>query len=47
VLLLSHGRVLLEGNPRTLPQEHGASSLEELFIRVAREPLIDPKGAAA
>jgi ABC-2 type transport system ATP-binding protein len=47
VLLLSHGKVLLAGNPRTLPQEHGASSLEELFIRVAREPLIDPKGTAA
>ena len=39
VLFLSHGRVLLEGNPRTLPQEHGKSTLEELFITVAREPL--------
>jgi len=39
VLLLSHGRILLEGNPLTLPHEHGAASLEELFIRVAREPL--------
>jgi len=39
VLFLSHGRVLLEGNPRTLPQEHGKSTLEELFIAVAREPL--------
>jgi ABC-2 type transport system ATP-binding protein len=39
VLLLSHGRILLEGDPRTLPQEHGAASLEELFIRMAREPL--------
>ncbi|HTV95772.1 MAG TPA: ABC transporter ATP-binding protein [Steroidobacteraceae bacterium] len=39
VLLLSRGRVLLEGDPNTLPREHGASSLEELFIRVAREPL--------
>jgi ABC-2 type transport system ATP-binding protein len=39
VLFLSHGRILLEGNPRTLPQEHGAASLEELFIRLAREPL--------
>jgi ABC-2 type transport system ATP-binding protein len=40
VLFLSHGRVLLEGNPRTLPQAHGSASLEELFIRVAREPLV-------
>jgi ABC-2 type transport system ATP-binding protein len=41
VLFLSHGRVLLEGNPKTLPAEHGAATLEELFIRVAREPLAD------
>jgi ABC-2 type transport system ATP-binding protein len=39
VLFLSHGRVLLEGNPKTLPHEHGKSTLEELFIAVAREPL--------
>jgi ABC-2 type transport system ATP-binding protein len=39
VLFLSHGHVLLEGNPRTLPGEHGKSTLEELFIAVAREPL--------
>ena len=39
VLFLSHGRVLLEGDPKTLPGEHGSANLEELFIRVAREPL--------
>jgi ABC-2 type transport system ATP-binding protein len=39
VLFLSHGRVLLEGNPTTLPAEHGKDTLEELFIAVAREPL--------
>ena len=39
VLFLSHGSILLEGNPRTLPGEHGKSSLEELFITIAREPL--------
>jgi len=39
VLFLSKGRVLLEGDPRTLPAEHGKSTLEELFITVAREPL--------
>ncbi|MEM5790311.1 MAG: hypothetical protein AAGU11_23570, partial [Syntrophobacteraceae bacterium] len=39
VLFLSRGKILLEGNPRTLPGEHGRSSLEELFISVAREPL--------
>jgi ABC-2 type transport system ATP-binding protein len=42
VLFLSHGKALLEGNPRSLPAEHGAATLEELFIRVAREPLADP-----
>ncbi|MGE5238903.1 MAG: ABC transporter ATP-binding protein [Chloroflexota bacterium] len=39
VLFLSGGRILLEGNPRTLALEHGKKSLEELFIAVAREPL--------
>ncbi len=39
VLFLSHGRILLEGDPRALPGEHGQANLEELFITVAREPL--------
>jgi ABC-2 type transport system ATP-binding protein len=39
VLFLSRGRVLLEGDPRTLPREHGRASLEDLFVTVAREPL--------
>jgi ABC-2 type transport system ATP-binding protein len=39
VLFLSRGRILLEGDPRTLPAQHGKASLEELFIAVAREPL--------
>ena len=39
VLFLSHGAILLEGDPRTLPGEHGRATLEELFIAVAREPL--------
>ena len=39
VLFLSHGKVLLEGDPRKLPAEHGKETLEELFIAVAREPL--------
>jgi len=39
VLFLSHGRIMLEGNPKTLPDEHGLPTLEELFIAVAREPL--------
>jgi ABC-2 type transport system ATP-binding protein len=39
VLFLSHGKILLEGNPKTLPAEHRKENLEELFITVAREPL--------
>jgi ABC-2 type transport system ATP-binding protein len=39
ILFLSHGKILLEGDPKTLPQEHGKESLEELFIAIAREPL--------
>ena len=39
VLFLSHGKILLEGNPRKLPAQHGKETLEELFITVAREPL--------
>jgi ABC-2 type transport system ATP-binding protein len=42
VLFVSHGEIVLEGDPKRLPHEHGAATLEELFIRVARETL-DPK----
>jgi len=45
VLFLSHGKVLLEGNPRTLPAEHGSATLEDLFIRAARGPLTDARPA--
>jgi len=39
VLFLSHGKILLEGNPKTLAAEYGKKTLEELFITLAREPL--------
>jgi ABC-2 type transport system ATP-binding protein len=39
VLFLSRGKILLEGDPRALPAEHGKQTLEDLFIAVAREPL--------
>lgn len=39
VLFLSKGKILLEGDPRQLPGEHGKETLEELFIAVARESL--------
>jgi ABC-2 type transport system ATP-binding protein len=39
VLFLSKGKILIDGDPKTLPQEYGHETLEELFIAVAREPL--------
>jgi ABC-2 type transport system ATP-binding protein len=39
VLFLSKGKILLEGDPKQLPGAHGKTSLEELFVTVAREPL--------
>ena len=38
VLFLSHGEIILEGDPKALPGQHGLRTLEELFISVAREP---------
>jgi ABC-2 type transport system ATP-binding protein len=46
VLFLSRGKLLLEGDPNALPREHGAASLEDLFIRVAREPLTLPEATS-
>ena len=40
VLFMSRGRILLSGDPKTLPAQHGKKDLEELFITVAREPLL-------
>jgi ABC-2 type transport system ATP-binding protein len=45
VLFLSGGRVLLEGDPKTLPAQHGKENLEELFIAVAQTPLALEEGA--
>jgi ABC-2 type transport system ATP-binding protein len=39
VLFLSHGNILLSGDPKVLPAKYGKKDLEELFITVAREPL--------
>jgi ABC-2 type transport system ATP-binding protein len=43
VLFLSHGKILLQGDPKTLPSEHGMRTLDELFIHLAREPLRSPE----
>jgi ABC-2 type transport system ATP-binding protein len=39
VLFLSHGKILLSGDPNALPAAHGKKDLEELFIAMAREPV--------
>lgn len=39
VMFLSHGKILLEGDPKKLPAQYGKKNLEELFISVAKEPL--------
>ena len=39
VMFLSRGKILLAGDPRTLPAEHGKDTLEDLFVALAREPL--------
>ena len=45
VLFLSHGKILLQGDPKTLPQEYGKRNLEELFISIAHEkPGVDDGG---
>jgi ABC-2 type transport system ATP-binding protein len=38
VLFVSHGKILRQGDPRTLPAAHGKETLEELFIAVANQP---------
>lgn len=47
VLFLSRGKILLEGDPKSLPHTHGRADLEELFIAVAREPLTLDNGEAS
>ena len=39
VLFLSRGRILLEGDPKALPRQHGVTNLEDLFVQVANEQL--------
>jgi ABC-2 type transport system ATP-binding protein len=46
VLFLSRGRIVLAGDPKTLPREHGEASLDDLFVAVAHEALHN-EGAAA
>ena len=38
VLFLSHGRIILEGDPKRLPEQHGVATLDDLFVSVAGAP---------
>jgi ABC-2 type transport system ATP-binding protein len=46
VLFLSRGKILMEGEPEALVREHGAASLEDLFVEVAHESLGNGSHAA-
>lgn len=35
-MILAQGMIVLQGNPRDLPAQHGKETMEELFIAVAR-----------
>jgi ABC-2 type transport system ATP-binding protein len=39
VMFMARGKILLEGEPKTLPGQHGAASLDDLFVAVAHEAL--------
>jgi ABC-2 type transport system ATP-binding protein len=39
VLFLARGKILLQGEPEALVREHGAATLEDLFVEVAHESL--------
>lgn len=41
VLFLSQGRLLLQGDPRRLPAEHGVATLDDLFVKIANERLTE------
>ena len=44
VLFLARGRIVLQGEPDALMREHGADTLEDLFVSVATNRI---EGAAA
>jgi ABC-2 type transport system ATP-binding protein len=37
MMFLSRGKIVLQGDPKTLAHEHGAASLDDLFVAVAHE----------
>ena len=44
VLFLSRGKIVLEGDPKRLPAEHGVDTLDDLFVTVAQERLAAGEG---
>jgi ABC-2 type transport system ATP-binding protein len=44
VLFLSRGRIVLAGDPKRLPSEHGVETLDDLFVTVAHEALAGNRG---
>ncbi|MBX7248899.1 MAG: ABC transporter ATP-binding protein [Caulobacteraceae bacterium] len=47
VLFLSQGRIVVEGDPRRLVEEHGVASLDDLFVKVAHARLHDDQSERA
>lgn len=43
VLFILHGKILISGEPKTLPKIYGKNSLEELFIYFAKESIVFEK----
>lgn len=43
VMFISHGKILVEGNPKELLKIYNKKSLEELFIHFAKEPCVFEK----
>lgn len=39
IFFISHGKIILEGNPRELPSQYNKPNLEELFVSIAKESL--------
>ncbi len=37
IMIMSQGKILMEGDPKSLPRAHGFATLEALFVDVARE----------
>lgn len=46
VLFLARGKILLQGEPGRLIREHGAGTLEDLFVSIAHETL-SPEGGTS